>query len=200
MALATSEADTGSLRDSFQKSRWVLMGLGLLLIVLGGLAIAYPNVSTIAFDIYVGWLFLIGGLASLIALFSTRSIGAFLWTLLSAVVSLVAGAYLIWKPEAGAASLTIVLVAMFVIEGVLQIIASIAYRNAFPRSWGWMLISGLVDLALAAVIISGWPETAAWTLGLLVGVNLITTGVAIFMPAAAAGSLVSAVDEASAGH
>lgn len=198
MAATTSEADTRPLREAFQKSRWTLMGLGLLLIVLGGLAVIWPTVSTIAFDLYVGWLFLFSGVAGLIALFSTRSIGAFLWTLLSAFVSLVAGAYLIWQPAAGAASLTIVLAALFVIEGVLQIIASIGFRGAFPQSWGWMLVSGLVDLALAALIISGWPESAAWTLGLLVGVNLITTGVAIFMPAAASGSLVSAVDRATA--
>ncbi len=200
MATTSSEADTRPLREAFQKSRWTLMGLGVLLIVLGGLAVAWPTVSTIAFDLYVGWLFLFSGVVSLIALFSTRSIGAFLWTLLSAFVSLAAGAYLIRQPAAGAVSLTIVLAVLFIIEGVLQIIASIGFRNAFPQSWGWMLVSGLVDLALAALIISGWPASAAWTLGLLVGVNLISTGVAILMPAAASGNLVAAVDRATAGR
>jgi uncharacterized membrane protein HdeD (DUF308 family) len=83
------------------------------------------------------------------------------------------------------AKLTLVLIAFFIAEGIFQNVASFGYRVAFPDSWGWMLASGIADLILAALIITGWPATASWALGLIVGVNLITSGIAITMVALA---------------
>jgi uncharacterized membrane protein HdeD (DUF308 family) len=80
-------------------------------------------------------------------------------------------------------TLTLVLIAFFIVEGVFQIAAAFGYRTAFPRSWGWMLGSGIADLLLAALLIAGWPGSAVWALGLVVGVNLITSGVAITLVA-----------------
>jgi uncharacterized membrane protein HdeD (DUF308 family) len=100
-------------------------------------------------------------------------------------LSVSVGVLLVWKPVEGALSLTIVLTAFFVVEGVFQIVTSIAYRDVMGGSWGWMLVSGISDLALAAIIILGWPMTAGWALGLLVGINLITSGWAIVMTALA---------------
>ncbi len=67
---------------------------------------------------------------------------------------------------------------------------SIAYRELMPGSWGWLLASGISDLQLAAIIIAGWPITAAWVLGLLVGINLIMSGVAVVMMALAGRDVV----------
>ncbi len=92
-------------------------------------------------------------------------------------------------PVKGAVSLTRVLLACFIVEGILQIAAAIRYRDAFP--WGWMAMSGIADLMLAGLIISGWPGTASWTLGLIVGVNLISSGLAITMVVLAGRSLVA---------
>jgi uncharacterized membrane protein HdeD (DUF308 family) len=86
----------------------------------------------------------------------------------------------------GVLSLTIVLTAFFIVEGVFQAAAALIYREAMPTSWGWMLLSGLADLVLAAIIIMGWPGSAVWVLGLLVGVNLLTSGFAVVMVALAA--------------
>ena len=69
------------IRHTLKKHWWVLVVLGLVLIVLGVLAIAYPFVATIAVDLYVGWLFLIAGVVGLIALFAAEDIAAFLWTM-----------------------------------------------------------------------------------------------------------------------
>jgi uncharacterized membrane protein HdeD (DUF308 family) len=88
---------------------------------------------------------------------------------------------LIWKPAAGTVSLTMVLIAFFIVEGIFQTAASFNYRDAIPSSWGWMLASGLADLVLAGVIIWAWPDSVAWTLGLVVGVNLITSGAAVLL-------------------
>ncbi|MGC2410418.1 MAG: DUF308 domain-containing protein [Methyloceanibacter sp.] len=94
---------------------------------------------------------------------------AFLWTLLTAALSLIVGVLLLWHPAEGAVSLTLVLTAFFIVEGIFRIAASISYRDAFPSSWGWMLASGIADLILA--------------LGLIAGVNLITSGWAVIMVA-----------------
>ena len=172
---------------------------GVVMIVLGALAIAAPAFATITVDIYVGWLFLISGVLGLIAMFSARNVPAFLWTLVTALLSIVVGGVLLWKPVEGALSLTIVLTAFFVVEGVFQAAAAPIYRDAIPSSWGWLLASGVADLALAGIIIAGWPGTAAWTLGLLVGVNLLTTGWAVVMVALGARDIAQSVKASIAG-
>jgi uncharacterized membrane protein HdeD (DUF308 family) len=158
---------------------------GAIMIILGVVAVAAPVAATIAIDLYIGWLLLISGIVGLVALFSAKDIPAFLWNLITAALSLAVGALLIWKPVEGALSLTILLTAFFIAEGIFQIAGSIAYRDVMGGSWLWMLVSGISDLVLAAVIILGWPLTAIWVLGLLVGINLITSGWAIVMAAIA---------------
>ena len=116
----------------------------------------------------------------------------------TAALSVALGVLLIWKPAAGAMSLTFVLAAFFCAEGVFQAITSIAYRKALPNAWGWMLASGLCDLLLVAIIVASWPLSAAWTLGLLAGINLLTSGWAIVMLAMAARSAVETVKDAIA--
>jgi uncharacterized membrane protein HdeD (DUF308 family) len=89
-----------------------------------------------------------------------------------------------------------VLIAFFIAEGIFQIVASISYREAFPDSWGWMLRSGIADLILAGLIILGWPGTSSWALGLVVGVNLISSGIAIIMVAVTGRRLVRTAEKA----
>ena len=93
----------------------------------------------------------------------------------------------------GAASLTLVLIAFFVVEGIF-IALSLSYRDAFPESWGWMLFSGVTDLLLVAIVMMGWPTSAAWVLGLIVGANLVTSGVATLVAAFAARRVVSMIE------
>ncbi len=175
-------------------ARWkLLMFEGVALIVLGVLAIAAPFFATIAVEIYIGWAFLIAGIVGLVAMFHADDIAAFLWTLVTAALSLCLGVLLLYKPGAGAATLTLALTAFFAAEGVFQIVTSIAYRKALPDAWGWLLASGVCDLILVAIIVYSWPLSAAWTLGLLAGVNLLTSGCAIVMIAFAARHAVTSV-------
>ena len=165
---------------------------GAIMIGLGVLAIAAPVWATLAVDVYVGWLFLISGVIGLIAMFSARSVPGFLWTFVTALLSVAVGALLLWRPVEGVLSLTIVLTAFFIAEGIFQTAAALIYRDGMPGSWGWLLVSGLADLALAAIIIMGWPGTVVWILGLLVGVNLLTSGWAVVMVALGAREIVQA--------
>jgi uncharacterized membrane protein HdeD (DUF308 family) len=128
----------------------------------------------------------LSGVVGLVVMFSSRNVAGFLWALVTALLSIVVGALLLWKPAEGVLSLTIVLIAFFTVEGIFQATTALIYRAAMPASWGWMLLSGLADLVLAAIVIMGWPGSAVWVLGLLVGVNLLTSGWAVVMVALAA--------------
>ena len=86
---------------------------------------------------------------------------------------------LIGEPISGAFSLTFLLIAFFIIEGVVSVMFALDHRRELAGAWGWMLASGIVDLVLATVILAGLPGTAAWAIGLLVGINLTFGGVAL---------------------
>jgi uncharacterized membrane protein HdeD (DUF308 family) len=187
-----------ALRDALRAHWRLFLFQGVVMIILGILAVAAPIMATIAVDIYVGWLFLFSGIVGLVATFSARDVPAFLWTLLTAALSMAVGVLLIWKPVEGAVSLTMVLTAFFIAEGIFQIVGSFTYRDVIPGSWGWMLVSGISDLVLAAVIIMSWPVSAAWALGLLVAINLLTSGWAIVITAIEARSVARTVAGAAA--
>ena len=179
-----------AVRDTVRLHWQLFLAQGVIMLILGIVAIVWPQISTIAVDVFVGWLFLLSGIVGIFTMFLARDVQAFLWMLLTAALALFVGVMLVWHPAEGAASLTVVLTAFFIVEGVVQIVASLSYRDIFPKQWGWMLASGIADLILAGIIIAGWPSTATWVLGLLVGVNLITSGAAITSVALAAREVV----------
>jgi uncharacterized membrane protein HdeD (DUF308 family) len=173
--------------ESAIREHWVLFLIeGIVLLVLGIAAILVPMVATIAFTILIGWLFLISGVVGLITTFWMRHAPGFWWSLVSAIIGIAAGIVLLIWPISGSLSLTLLLTAFFIVEGVASIMYAIEHRNQLSGRWGWMLVSGIVDLILAAIIIAGLPGTALWALGLLVGINLIFGGVAMIGMALAA--------------
>jgi uncharacterized membrane protein HdeD (DUF308 family) len=118
--------------------------------------------------------------------------------LLTAALSLVVGIMLIWKPAEGTVSLTLILTAFFIAEGAFQIGASLSYRDVMPNSWKWLLASGIADLVLAGLIIYSWPASASWTLGLIVGISLITTGLAIVKTAMEVRNVAKSLSQSAA--
>lgn len=164
-------------------STWFLV-YGIILIITGIFSILVPEVATLAAEIFIGWLLLISGLIGIFAVFSAgTSMPGFGWNLLTAFLYAACGAALLWSPLAGVLTLTLFLTAYLLAGGVMQIIAAFGFRTSMPKIWGWVLVSGVIDVALAVLIFSGLPGTAAWVLGLLVGLNLLTTGVALVMAA-----------------
>src|SRR5712675_354699 len=148
-------------------AHWKLfLAQGIVMMVLGFLAIAVPNLATLAVEIFVGWLFFVGGIFRAVSVWHSRRAPGFAWSLLTAVLSMV-------------------LVAFFVIEGIASIIGAIEHRQHL-RSWGWVLVSGIIDLLLAYLIWQGWPSSASWAIGLLVGVNMLFLGLSLVMTALAA--------------
>jgi uncharacterized membrane protein HdeD (DUF308 family) len=177
---------------------WVLFLVeGVVLLVLGATAVVLPAIATLAVTILIGWLFLVSGIIGLVTTFWMRNAPGFWWALLSAVLGIVVGIMLLASPLTGAFSLTLVLVAFFVIEGVASIMFALDHRKEMSGQWGWMLASGIIDLALAIMIFAGLPSTAAWAVGLLVGINMIFGGSALIAMALHARTATSAPVRAS---
>jgi len=158
--------------------------LGVVLVILGVLAIAFPFITTIAAKVFLGWLFLIGGVVQIVHAFSTQRWSEFFLDLLLGVLFVVAGGWLAFFPLTGIITLTIFLAALFVAEGILEII--MAFRLNPRTGWVWLLISGIIAIAAGVLIFAGLPSTAAWAIGLLVGINLLASGFAYLFLAAAA--------------
>ncbi len=150
-----------------------------MLLVLGILAIVVPPIATIAVEILIGWLLLVSGIVGLIATFRMRAAPGFGWSLLSAVIGIAAGIVLLLWPLSGALSLTLILTVFLTLEGVASILYALEHKRELSGRWGVMLFSGLVDLVLAAMIFAGLPATAAWAIGLLIGINLVFGGCAL---------------------
>ena len=186
---AQGTLDYGDLRQkaaaAITAHRRLFLGEGVVMVLLGLLAIARPFLSSLAVEIFIGWLFFVGGALRTVALLRAKHLPGFRWSLLSAVLAIVAGLVLVSMPLQGMLSLTIVLAALFIVEGVSAIFAGLDYRH-HSSNWAWLLLSGIVDLGLAGLIWQGLPSIAAWAIGLLAGINLIFLGWALIMLALSA--------------
>lgn len=182
-AVSTNESEMERLRHTVAKSlyeHWALFLLeGIVLLVLGLAAIIVPPIATVAVEILVGWLILVSGLVGLATTFLMRRAPGFWWSLLSALIGTAAGVVLLRWPLNGALSLTLILTLFLAFEGVVSILYALDHRRELSGRWGMMLLSGVVDLILAGVIFLGLPGTAAWAIGLLVGINLLFGGTAL---------------------
>ena len=184
----TANDAVAAIRKSIHDHWGLFLFEGILLVVLGLLAILVPQVASLAVTLLLGWLFAISGIFGLIASFWARQAPGFWWSLLSAVLSIVVGALLLARPVVGVFSLTYLLIAFFFVEGVVSIMYAIEHRRELTGGWVWMLVSGIITLALGVMILAGLPSTAAWALGLLVGIDMVFGGSSLIAVALAARS------------
>jgi uncharacterized membrane protein HdeD (DUF308 family) len=152
---------------------------GIILVLLGAAAIVIPPIATLAIELVVGWLFLISGIVGLVMTFVMRHAPGFWWSLFSAILAVAAGVVLLGWPVSGVVSLTLLLIVFFIMEGVATIMYALDHKRELSGRWGFVLASGIVDLVLAAIIFAGLPGTAAWAIGLLVGINMLFGGAAL---------------------
>jgi uncharacterized membrane protein HdeD (DUF308 family) len=159
---------------------------GILLVVLGLAAMIVPPLASLAVTIFVGWMFLISGIAGLVLTFWARAMPGFWWSLISAVLAVVAGVILLAKPAQGVLTLTFVVGAYFVAEGVATIMYALEHRRELSERWLWLMIAGIFDILISFMIIAGLPGSAEWAIGLLVGINLVFGGASLIGMALAA--------------
>jgi uncharacterized membrane protein HdeD (DUF308 family) len=149
---------------------------GILLVVLGLVAIVFSHV--LAVQILFGTLFLCGGLAGLVTTLWVPRVPGFFWSLVSAILGIMAGMLLLLQTHS-VLSLTLILIVIFLIEGIASIKIALEHKRQMSGPWVWLLLSGVIDLILAAILLVGLPGSAGWALGLVVGINFIIGGLAL---------------------
>ena len=165
-----------ALQQSMHEHWRLFLAEGIILSLLGLAAMILPALAGFVATIFLGWLFLMAGIAGLLFTLGARQAPGFGWSLLSALAALIAGALLVWNPLWGEATLTYVLVAFFVFDGVLMMMLALTHRRKLSGKWEWMMVNGVIDLFLAGIVISGLPGTLVWALGLIVGIDMIFGG------------------------
>ncbi|MFI5093066.1 MAG: DUF308 domain-containing protein [Candidatus Acidiferrum sp.] len=165
------------------------IGLSVLMILAGILAIASPLAAGIAVNLVVAWLLVFSGCTHLVFAWHTRSAGGLLWELLVGILYIVIGVYLLMHPLAGLASLTIALAIYLSMEAILEFILSFMLRP-LPGT-GWLFFDGIVSLILAVMIWRTWPTSAPWIIGTLVGFSMLFSGTARLMLSLAARSVTT---------
>jgi uncharacterized membrane protein HdeD (DUF308 family) len=169
------------------KAHWkAFLFEGIVLAILGLAAMIVPPLASLAVTIFLGWMFLISGVAGLIVTFWARQMPGFWWSLFSAALAVLAGLVLLARPMQGVLTLTIVVGAYFLAEGVATIMYALEHRRELSERWSWLLVSGLMDILIAFLIIAGLPGSAEWAIGLLVGINLVLGGASLVGMALAA--------------
>lgn len=152
---------------------------GIILSLLGIGAVVVPPIASFAMTVFLGWLLLVAGFVGLAVTLAARRAPGFGWSVLSALVAVFAGGGLLLNPLQGVVTLTFVMIAFFIIDGILTIVLAQSHRRELSGKAGWLTANGVVDLVLAGIIIVGLPGTLAWTLGLLVGIDLIFGGISL---------------------
>ena len=168
-----------TLGDSLRSAAGFSIGLAVIMIVVGVLAIAQPAAAGVGVSVFVGWLMVLGGVIYLAFAFAAQGFGSFIWRVLIGLVYAFGGFYLVSNPGIALASLTFVVAVVLIADGILETIAYFQIRQLSGA--GWILFDGIVTFILGAVIIYPWPSSSSWAIGTLVGVSLIVSGVTRLM-------------------
>ncbi|MFQ6024450.1 MAG: HdeD family acid-resistance protein [Acidiferrobacterales bacterium] len=160
-----------------------LMMLGVALLVLGAIALLAPVFAGSAVVIIIGVVLLVAGIGQFVQGMRAESWRSKVMPLILGVITGLCGILVIGHPLLGLGFLTLLLVAFFVVEGVWKVVSSFSYRPA--SGWVWMLVSGVVSLLLGLLIWNQWPVSGMWAVGVLVGVDLLSTGMSMVVLASA---------------
>jgi uncharacterized membrane protein HdeD (DUF308 family) len=172
--MSDTSFDGSLLQRRLQAASGRLLWLGVAMVVLGCAAIVFPAVSTLLAALLVGWVLLIAGVLMLAGAFHIHGTGPFFGALLLGLLLVAAGVFLLFNPLAGAVALTLVLGILFMFQGALEIFFAVEMRPY--AGWTGMLLSGIASIAMALLIAGGWPGISAIVLGILLGVNFVSTG------------------------
>jgi uncharacterized membrane protein HdeD (DUF308 family) len=174
---AAGQIMRNAMRDTVRRhSSWYLLQSALM--ILGGiLALVYPVISSVALVLLIGWLLIFSGAVQAISLIGARNVPHFWLQLVSVVLSIIVGFLFLRNPGEALITLTLLLVVFFMVEGISKVIFSLTIRP-FPN-WGWVLLSGIIGIALSVYLWSAMPITAVWLLGVLLGIQLVSEGAAL---------------------
>jgi uncharacterized membrane protein HdeD (DUF308 family) len=169
----TDSPSTDAGRNAKRGSGWLLV-MGILFLVAGMFAIAYPLAATAGVVLMIGWLLVFGGIFRFIDAFATRSSGGFAWKIIGSILYVLAGIVTLKYPMGGAMTLTLVLGTFFVIEGISKTAAAVELQPL--KGWGWAMFDGIVGILLGIVVLVFLPGASLWLIGLLLAIKLIIAG------------------------
>jgi uncharacterized membrane protein HdeD (DUF308 family) len=160
------------------------MWLGAAFLVIGVAALIYPNVTSLVATVFVGWVLIFSGAASFFGSFSIRGAGPFFGALLFSLLSVGAGVLMVAKPATGELAIALSLGALFMIQGAYEL--TMAFELRREPGQAWLLLSALASIALSIIVLLGWPQSSSVLLGVIIGVNFISSGIAYLMVGGAA--------------
>lgn len=164
----------GRLRTSW----WCFLLLGILLVVCGTVAIAFPAITSVAGMVTLGVVLMVAGIATIVTSLWAGKWSGLLLHLLIGILYLVAGYVITDKPLQSVVLMAAFVAALFIVGGVFRIVAAVAMR--FPN-WGWALLNGVVTFLCGMIIYRHFPYGTVWIIGLLVGLELLFHGWAWIM-------------------
>lgn len=191
-----AEAIGAKLAKGVKKDANKLIIFGIITIVLGVLAMGSPMMAGMGVAVFVGFLMFIAGIFRTLFAFSAQSWGKGILAFVLGVLTIVAGIWLLARPLQGVVTLTLILAAYFLVDGIFEIIE--AFQLKPLKGWGWMLFGGIVSVLLGWMIWRQWPVSGAWAIGILVGIKLIFAGSSMFFIGMAGRTAVGSAQDAAA--
>jgi uncharacterized membrane protein HdeD (DUF308 family) len=157
---------------------WLRVLLGIVLIIAGLIVLGNIAMATVVGTMFIGIVAIVGGVFEIIHAFWTKGWGGFIWQIILGILYVIAGIYLVTRPVGGALALTWVIAVVFLALGIVRLVAGFQYW----KMGGWLLVlSGIFGIIAGIIILSGWPESSIWVIGLLLGIDLVFAGVGWLM-------------------
>ncbi len=161
-----------------------LLAFGILSIILGTVGMGMTFGLTLVSVVFFGALLIVGGTFQLVDAFKCRGWKGTLWHILIALLYIAGGLLIVVDPLLASETLTLALAAVLIAVGVSRVMMALQHRG--QSGWGWLVLSGLISIALGAMIVAKWPMSGMWVIGLFVAIELIFNGWAYLFVALAA--------------
>jgi uncharacterized membrane protein HdeD (DUF308 family) len=178
-------------RSIARESAGWTVAFGVLLIIVGLIALMAPLIAGVAVAVMLGWLLILGGIAHLVLSWHLRGTGGLIWEVLIGLAYIVMGIFLLAHPLAGLVALTAFLGCYLLIKGIFELIMWFRVRHVHGS--GWVLFDAVVSLLLAALIWAHLPYAATWVIGTLVGFGILFSGISRLVLGMHARRLVAAL-------
>lgn len=180
----TDSVSITTVSTEFSGNRNWFLGLGIISALLGIAAIVFPLVAALAIELLIGWILVLSGIFGLIHGWRAGRWRGFHFSLVSSLFALGIGLLLLLFPRSGILSLALLVSFFFIVTGIMRIMT--AWRLRPLKGWPWLLVSGIIPLVLALFILMLWPEAAGWVIGILLGIDLLFSGITLMLLATAA--------------
>jgi uncharacterized membrane protein HdeD (DUF308 family) len=173
---AALAAGNAHLQRAVKRNTGLFLVQAALMIIAGVLAFVYPLLTSFAVTFFLGWMLIISGVIQAVSLIATARVPHFWLQVVSAVLSIVTGLLFIRNPGVAVTTLALLLVIFFMVEGIAKVVLALTVRPL--PNWGWILVSGLIGIAISVFLVSN-PVLSLVALGLFIGIQLISEGIAI---------------------